>query len=431
MQFKEYFFMALKDLKRRKGRTCLTSLGITIGTLLIVTMISLGMALENFVMSSVNKEENVKSVEMKPYSYSMKEAKEVESVEDYFKKIDDKTLEDIQNIGNIDSIIAKIDTSIQTLEVNGQKFKGDVDLKGYNINQTIFPESYITSVRSVKENDSIEPIKYGRTIESDLGEALLGEKLLEDLGFNVDEVLDKEISIAIINNDSFLNEKKLKIVGIIDENFQESNCIISSHKEVADIKGLRRMKKDYLENKGYDRVNIIAKDISQVESITEKIKNLGYYYNSTVETAKSVEERFNAIKLIITSLGIVVIIVASIGIVNTMTMCVYERKKNIGVMKSVGANRNSIRAIFLVQSCTIGILGGIVGLIFSVGLNSLSELIINNIALKDTVSRGIIVSISLTTVIGIFIFIIGITLISGLYPANKASKMDPIEALRG
>ena len=434
---REYIMMGLRDLWRRKGRTILTSLGITIGTLLIVTMVGLGTGLNDFMVSMVNNENSSKSIQIQPIKYISEEDQfDIDYStfqEDYYKKLDDNTIKSLKETGKIESVKATINYKANALNINGKKYVGNASVVGYNIGEGIFSESYIKSMRNSEKNENLNPIKLGRDIQSETGEVIIGEQFLEDLNLNSEDVLNKEIEIPVssINGmkiDPIVN--KYTVVGIIDKSFKESSNIIMSAQDAGILNGLSTSQKDYLLDNGYNSVEIIVKNIEDVEEVSGEVKALDYLYTSTVETAKSVNDSLNGLSTGFAVLGVIVLIVAAIGIINTMSMAVVERTKNIGIMKSVGANSDAIRTIFLVQSSIIGLFGGSVGILIALGINKIIEFFINKSIADQNSTMGIVIGLPWYYIVVILISSGLIALVSGIYPANRASKLDPIEALR-
>ena len=183
-------------------------------------------------------------------------------------------------------------------------------------------------------------------------------------------------------------------------------------------------------NKGYDNIQIAAKDVSDVEPLTETIKELDYYSTSSIEMAKNVEETLGGVNTAFAVLGVIVLVVAAIGIVNTMSMAVLERTRSIGVMKSLGANCNAIRTIFLVQSSLIGSYWRTSWYWIGIGINSIAQMIVNSKIVEESMNTSVSVGLPWYWLLIILGFAVVIALISGIYPANRASKLDPIEALR-
>lgn len=435
---KEYIMMALRDLGRRKGRTILTSLGITIGTLLIVTMLGLGTGLNDFMVSMVNNENSSKSIQIQPIKYISEEDQfDIDYSnfeEDYFNKIDNETIRSLKETGKIESVKAIINYSADTININGKKYNGVASVVGYSLDEGIFSKSYIKSIRDEVEDEEIKPIKSGRDIQSNTGEVIVGETLLEGLNLNIEDILNKEIEIPVSKINGMKIDpiiKKYTVVGIIDKNFHESNSILMSAEDAAELKGISTLQKEYLKSRGYDNMEVIVENIADVEEVSKEVKKLDYLYVSTTDMAKDIDDSLKGLSTGFAVLGIIVLIVAAIGIINTMSMAVLERTKSIGVMKSVGANSNAIRTIFLVQSSIIGVIGGAVGILLALGINSIIEFFINQSIANKSSAMAIKIGLPWYYIVGILIFAGMIALVSGIYPANKASKLDPIQALRG
>lgn len=435
---KEYILIGIKDLWRRKGRTILTSLGITIGTLLIVTMVALGTALNDFMVSMVNGEGSAKSIAIQPLKYISEEDQsdiDYQTIyEDYFKKLDDNLINKLKDTGKIESVTAEINYSVNNIKLNDKKYIGNAFIKGYKINETIFSSDNIKSVQKKEKNDDLNPIKLGKIIDEKTGQVVVGERFLENLQINPEDVLDKELEITLDNANGMKIEpitKKFKVVGIIDKSFSGSDGLIMSAQDVAEIKGISTLQKDYFENSGYDNIQIITNNIEDVSEVSQEIKDLDYLYSSTEETSKSINKTLNGLSTGFAVLGVIVLVVAAIGIINTMSMAVLERTKSIGIMKSVGANSSAIRTMFLVQSSIIGFLGGGVGILLASGINSIIQFFVNQkITEQNMMDMQITVGLPWYYILGILLFAGLVALVSGIYPAIKASKLDPIEALR-
>ena len=162
----------------------------------------------------------------------------------------------------------------------------------------------------------------------------------------------------------------------------------------------------------------------------KKIKDLNYLYSSSADMADAINENIGSINTAFAVLGVIVLVVSAIGIINTMSMAVMERTKSIGVMKSVGASSGAIRTMFLIQSSLIGVIGGGFGILFGVGINKIVQSIATSMIAKENLPLTISVGLPVYWLLIIFIFAMVIALVSGIAPANKAAKLDPIEALR-
>ncbi|WP_160679956.1 FtsX-like permease family protein [Clostridium sp. C8-1-8] len=440
MRFRDNVGMALHDLKRRKGRTFLTSLGIAIGTMLVLIMAGLGFTLKNFIVDSMNGELSSKVVTVSPIK---KDAPELEDMSDYedwneknFKKIDSNMINKLASMNGVKELKASITAGAEKIKVNDSVKEGFFSIQGYDLKHSIFFEDELSSKKKALKNDNLKIMLSGNILDKDSkGEAIISENMVSALGFSkAEDAVGKEISIVLdkANNITIKPvEKKLKIVGVVDKNLLSGDSIITSSKDAAEILGVTQFVNDYESEKGFNSLVLSADKIDNVEKVKNAVLSEGYQAVSNQDMIKDITKAFNNISLVLSILGIIVLFVAGLGIVNTMVMSIYERTRSIGVMKSVGANNSSIRSIFLVQSGTIGFIGGITGIIISVGIFKIIQLGLIAYLKASKIDITFNFSIPLWLIGSTLAFSIAIAVLAGLYPAMRASKMDPIEALNG
>lgn len=451
MKFNDVLKMAFSDLGRRKGRTFLTSLAVAIGTMLIVTMVGLGTTAEGFIINKLNSESSAKKIQVLSQKYldnneTQKENSEIKSEEDYeelqeknFKKIDEDTIKNIKNINGVDIVKGNVTASISSIKVdNKESSKKAVNVIGYNDINSIYTKDEIDAVKKKKNDKNISVIVEGRALkDSDKNGILINQKLLKEMGINdYKSVVGKEITIIqsqVQGSNVAIKpmEVKAQVVGIVNEGFEDeySNTIIAPLEMVCKMKAYNTLNKEYFKDKGYDSLIIYAKDAGNVKEIDEAVKKMGYMYMSNEEIAKQIKNAFTVVEQILSVLGIIVLFVAALGTVNTMTMAIHERTKSIGIMRSVGANKSSIHNIFLTQAAIIGFIGGIMGLVFSFANGKIIEFGLKLFLEKQGVKEAISFSMPMWLILGTLVFAIGISMISGIYPSRKASGLDVIEAL--
>ncbi|MCR4944463.1 MAG: ABC transporter permease [Clostridium sp.] len=440
MKIKEYILMSLKDLWRRKGRTILTALGITIGTLLIVTMMGIVVGLKGFMSDAINDSDSARIINVNHYRDYTNDEEAYEDItndekfeEKYYKKIDDELIDKMKDTGKVEAVVAEIGYNPHSIIFNNKEYTGSIRGVGYNLGANIYADSVVERVRHDEKNDSLKPLSHGEFISKESGQALIGEKLLESLELSSDDVLNKEIEVSAISNikvNGTKLTKKVTVVGIIDGHFNNSNALVLSSYDIAELKGYGTLQKDYFENKGYDSMEVLVSNLSDVESVDNTIKDLDYYRMSSIDAAKQIESSMGAMNKGFLILGIIVLFVASIGIINTMGMAVAERTKSIGVMKSVGASSSTIRLMFLIQASLIGLIGGIFGVLIGSGVNSIIEVFAKSKISDSGVKLSISIGLPWYWIATILLFSMVIALVSGIYPASKAAKLDPVEALR-
>jgi len=449
MKFSDGLKMAFRDLGRRKGRTFLTSLAVAIGSMLIVTMVGLGTTAEKFILDQLSKETSAKQVVVMPSKYmdvkkqnqenpqDMTAEEYAEQQEKNFKKIDDEAINSFKNISGASDAVGTISINISKVKIDGKESGKEayLNLNGFSNNNKIFNKDDVEAIRKKKKLAALNPILAGRTLNNnDKNGVLVNQKLLKAMALSdYKSIVGKEITF-IVNSSSKMKpiEIKAQIVGVVDENLEQyeiSNSIIASKELVSKIKSNSFLLQDSFKEKGYDQAIIYAKDNGDVKHIDEAVKKIGYMYMSQEEIAKMIKSALTTVEEILSILGIIVLFVAALGTMNTMTMAIHERTKSIGIMKAVGASRDNIHKVFLTQAGAIGFIGGIMGLIFSFINGKIIEFALAQYLSGKGVKETISFSFPAWLIFGTLAFAIGISLISGIYPARKASKLDAVEAL--
>jgi putative ABC transport system permease protein len=449
MKFSDGIKMAFRDLGKRKGRTFLTSLAVAIGSMLIVTMVGLGTTAEQYIMEQFKKQSTAQQVNVIPMKYmkadqqnetqsqDMSEEERAEQTAKNFKKIDDDTLNNLKNISGTSDVVGVITTYMPKVKIAGKEStkNSNISLNGFSSSDKIFNKEDVEGIKVNKKLKTLNPILEGRSLnDSDKNGVLVNQKLLKTMGISdYKSVVGTEI-ILTDNSNPLLKpiEIKAKIIGVVDENLESNeytNTIITSKEFVSKVKSNSLLLQDSFKEKGYDNAIIYGKSASDVKNIGQAVSKLGYMYVSQEQIAGLIKSALTTVEQILSILGLIVLFVAALGTMNTMTMAIHERTKTIGIMKAVGASRQNIHKIFLLQAGAIGFIGGIMGLIFSFINGKIIEIVLAQYLSKQGVKETINFSFPAWLVFGTLAFAIGISLISGIYPARKASKLDAIEAL--
>ena len=194
------------------------------------------------------------------------------------------------------------------------------------------------------------------------------------------------------------------------------------YKKANDIRDENKNKK-----REYEQAIVKVYDIEDVEEVEQYIKDLGYNTYSMTSQRNEMKKMTQMIQLILGGLGSIAMLVSAISIANTMTMAIYERTKEIGVMKVLGCELRDIKNMFLAEAAAIGFLGGLTGLILCYGLSALANMIGSSLMGTGDVALSIIplwlaiFGVGFSTMVGI---------VSGYVPAVRAVKITALSAIR-
>lgn len=184
----------------------------------------------------------------------------------------------------------------------------------------------------------------------------------------------------------------------------------------------------------YHEVTVLAKNASQVKGISDTLREQGYYVYSVADEVSQINVFFMIIKIGLIFVGAIAVLIASIGIFNTMTMAVTERAQDIGIMKAIGAHPSVIKRVFLLESAMIGIIGAVFGTVvaygISVAVNAGLPLLVS-MAMSESLPEGFLFSVIPPYLALLACFIsLAVAMLSGYRPAKRATTIDVLSALR-
>jgi putative ABC transport system permease protein len=402
-----YFRFAFRNLRKKGIRSWLTLLGIFIGILAVVSLITLGNAMKVAITSQFGEgNTEVITIQAGGLQYGPPGSFVTNPL----------TTEDVEAINRISSVEFAVGRNIKTgkLEYNNILEIGSA---------ISVPEGYEKEVYEIL--DDIEP-EYGRLLEpGDSGKVVLGYNFhdRETNGFGKDIVPGRMVLI---------NDKKFEVVGILKKKGSllydwtvfmyedELNDLIGNDKDTVDMIEAKVKSKDLM-GRAEEEIEKLMRQRRNVDAGEEDFSVTTP--EATLETVNSVLGAIQAFIIIIASISI---LVGSIGIVNTMTTSVLERKKEIGIMKSIGARNSQIFSQFFIESGFLGLTGGVFGAFFGVLIGYAGTLAINN-WLGSSIGFQVDYTLILFTLIGSFL----IGAVAGITPAMQAAKQNPVEALRG
>ena len=211
-------------------------------------------------------------------------------------------------------------------------------------------------------------------------------------------------------------------IGIVSPSNNEFSwyCLM----DIEAVQKLAKENSDYmqLDTKNYNRVMVKCESTDAVSEVKAAIDEMGYGTSSLQDALKQAEKQMQQIQYLLGAIGGVSLLVAAIGIMNTMMMSIYERTKEIGIIKVLGCRMDNIAELFLTEAAYIGFFGGAAGLGISYGLSAVINKFVGDSGFKSIIPFYLAV--------GAVLFSVTVALISGLYPAIRAMRLSPLNAIR-
>lgn len=166
------------------------------------------------------------------------------------------------------------------------------------------------------------------------------------------------------------------------------------------------------------------------QRVRGRIEALGFHVFSFLDQFDQIRKSFLIFDALVGAIGFLALFIASLSIVNTMVMSIVERTREIGILKSLGAEEGEIRTLFLIESAAIGLIGSVAGVLLGYGVSRLGAVIVRRIMIAQGGPDLDPFSLSAWIVLGSIAFGVGVSLAAGLYPAARAARIDPVQALR-
>ena len=181
---------------------------------------------------------------------------------------------------------------------------------------------------------------------------------------------------------------------------------------------------------GYSTVSVKLESLRVLERVKSRIGDMGYTTFALADQFEQVTKGFYFMDMVLAAVGMIAIVVAALGIVNTMVMSIFERFREIGIMKAVGAGDGDIKRIFFFESGTIGLLGGAAGCVLGWAVSLLINRVVNYYLARQGMPYIDYFAFPFWLFLGAMGFSLLVSLVSGIYPARRAARVDPVVALR-
>lgn len=235
-------------------------------------------------------------------------------------------------------------------------------------------------------------------------------------------------------------EQKLKIVGISDLDPDSMRGAararvflplkLAQNLRVMQPSDVRDSMRGFTRQPSYSTVSVRVKNPKQVEAVEQAIKKLGFNTFSILDATRSLRQFFAVLDLFLGIFGSLALAVASIGIVNTLVMAILERRREIGIMKAIGASDGDVKKLFFAEAGAMGLLGGVIGVAIGWAIGHIINLGTNIYLKRQALPPESFWSVPWWLVGAAIVFAFIVSLVSGLYPAARAARLDPVQALR-
>ncbi len=454
MRFYDVTDLAFRNLRESVFRNSLTTIGISVGVASLVAMLSLGIGLQQLASRRLEKSGLFDTV----VATSRRDLRNFrEQREEGPPPAESPSLDEVAR-QKIDQIPGVVEAYPDIRFVTDVRFDG---------------KPHLTMVAGVpfsakNNNDAFEGMQ-GSFFSSEAGpEVILQKSFAEELlgmtpkpgtdNTNIAELakplLGKELTMRYAERTSsqsssaagqsdsaaysvVSHEQTLKIVGLTDLDpdsmrgtararvFLPLTLVLNLHIMPSSLRDTSAR-----DSASYTSLSVRVGNPNQVPAVEDAIKKMGFGAFSLVDATRSMRQFFAVLDGFLAIFGSLALAVASIGIVNTLVMAILERRREIGIMKAIGASDADVRGLFFAEAGAMGLVGGAVGVTLGWAIGRLINFGTNIYLQRQHFPPAQIWSVPLWLVLGAIAFSIAVSLLSGLYPAARAARLDPVQALR-
>ncbi|NLL78940.1 MAG: ABC transporter permease [Clostridiales bacterium] len=457
MKFLDMLRMSCSSLWKRKVRTILTVLGVVIGTASIVVMVSLGLGLNKATMEEINQNGGLTTINVYQsgggaYGYEVDFAGESGSKDQEEKRLDAELVETIRNLPYVENVspvlsvnaLAKYGMYECYLNIQGMQPEA-LEAMGIPVGEGELPKAGEEKLRFF----------YGNLILQDFSNAKTGEGYWMT-GVMPDIDLMTDPMFVIFDMDAYYQsqsggDSSTQPVAPPKKYLVEACGVAAGGPEdyrsyswsvYCDINTLEQQLKKIFKNKAipgqpttktgkpykelyYNSIYVDVDSMEHVKEVQQRITEMGYQANSNAEWVESMQKQFANVQAVLGGIGAVSLLVAAIGITNTMMMSIYERTKEIGVMKVLGCDLRNIQMLFLMEAGFIGFIGGVIGLMLSEGIS----LIINKV-IEQSGNTSMMSYIPPWLAGASILFAVVVGMAAGFFPSLRAMRLSPLAAIR-
>jgi putative ABC transport system permease protein len=459
--------LALRNLRESLLRNSLTTIGISVGVASLVAMLSLGIGLQQLASRRLMKSglfDTVVVTSRRDLRNFGREEERSGLAPGESRILDEPTRQEIERLPNVLEAYPDIRfitelryedkphlTMVAALPSSAKSNDAFEGVQGNFFSSELAPEAIIQKAFAEELLGRTPKPGIDETNVKELAAPLLGKDLTmryaqretaqtASSAAAPDKAAPGDQGLAAAAYSVVSRELKLKIVGVADLDPESMRgptrarvflpLALAETLHVMQPTDLREMSRAASDQPVYSSVSVRVKNPSQVQTVENAIKKMGYNTFSILDASRSIQQFFKVLDVFLGIFGSLALAVAFIGIVNTLVMAILERRREIGIMKAIGASDGDVKRLFFAEAGAMGILGGIVGVALGWAIGQVINIGTNIYLKSQSFPPEHFWSVPWWLVAFAVWFSFLVSLAAGLYPAGRAARLDPVQALR-
>jgi putative ABC transport system permease protein len=460
--------LALRNLRESVLRNSLTTIGISVGVASLVAMLSLGIGLQQLASRRLMKSGLFDTVvvtsrrDLRNFGHDQESNAPAPGES---RILDEATRQEIERLPNVLEAYPDIRfitelryqdkphlTMVAALPPSAQSNDAFDTVQGHFFSSEMAPEVILQKAFAEELLGKSPKVGVDETNVAELAAPLLGKELTMRYAqresapaapatasdHNPKSPADQSPAGAAYSVVS--REQTLKIVGVADLDPESMRgptrarvflpLKLAESLQVMQPTDLREISRAATDEPVYSSVSVRVKRPSQIQSVEDTVKKMGFNTFSILDASRSIQQFFKVLDVFLGIFGSLALAVAFIGIVNTLVMAILERRREIGIMKAIGASDGDVKRLFFAEAGAMGILGGIVGVALGWAIGQVINLGTNIYLKSQSFPPEHFWAVPWWLVAFALLFSFLVSLAAGLYPASRAARLDPVQALR-
>lgn len=425
MRFRDLLRIANRNLLRNKLRTFLTIMAIFVGSFTLIMTNGLGDGLRDYVEKQVKNVEGNNILFVRKKFETPGEGKKIDEPVEYKEKTQDKAgniidpnsyTVDLAQMESLKKEIPEIKTITPRYAMDGEYITLD-GVKKYQLNLGMLSEGVTQKVEAGNSirgaNEIIVPLALGKTFNNDIS-ALIG----------------RDVTVAYkVGQSGEIKMIPLKIVGVATKGFMANfNCFVDTETARRIYDDQKRMSDDYLKFFSFT-FQLETSNEKKITELKKKLDEKGFSAETFADQQKRTYDAIGILQIGLNFFAFIALLAASFGIINTLVVAVMERTKEIGLQKALGMGREKVFLLFSLESILIGFWGAMMGVVIGVTVGVFTNFVLASTYLESFEGYNLF-SFRLFSILWVVLLVCLIAFLAGVMPAFRASRLDPIEALR-
>jgi putative ABC transport system permease protein len=444
MKSRDMAELAIRNLRESVVRNSLTTMGIAVGITSLVAMASLGVGLQNLATDRLSRSGLFDAIYVAPKTSTPGFGREQNpgAAQDAPPvPLDADARDKLAHLPNVVDVYADI------------RFPTEIHFEG---------KPFATVVAGVAQLDqsegSFDAIKGRFFSSSSADEAILQIELARQLSPQTDSLIGKDIVLRYAERETLPAEPGVKnsapagfsivpkdetlhIVGIVETEaaggfgpYGRGRLFIpmqvAEKLRAAQTNDLRDLLRDTPNKRNYESLTVRVSGATKVKVVEPAIKQMGFAAYSVLDASQALQQVFEVFDIFLLIFGSLALVVASLGVINTLVMAILERRREIGILKALGAADRDVRRLFFVEAGAMGLFGGILGTAMGWLISRAINFGTNIYLARRSLPPITVSTVPWWMVAAAIAFSIAVSLAAGIYPASRAAKLDPVQALR-